>query len=112
VLGERVRSGSDDSEVCPLAVSGAAACQANSADAGVTMTPLDARVLWRHGTAGLLVTLAGSGPCCPAQDLFQLGVILLRKKLFTQACRNLEKAKKNWGGDPEELAQVGPLGVL
>ncbi len=41
------------------------------------------------------------------QDLFQLGVILLRKKLYTQACKNLEKAKRNWGGDPEELAQVG-----
>jgi tetratricopeptide (TPR) repeat protein len=41
-----------------------------------------------------------------SEDLFQLGVILLRKKLYTQACKNLEKAKKNWGGDPEELAQV------
>ena len=59
----------------------------------------------------MLVTLAGRGACCPAQDLFQLGVILLRKKLFTQACRNLEKAKKNWGGDPEELAQVGAPGL-
>ena len=52
--------------------------------------------------------LAKSAACCAAQDLFQLGVILLRKKLYTQACRHLEKAKKNWGGDPEELAQVGP----
>lgn len=43
------------------------------------------------------------------QDLFQLGVILLRKKLYTQACRHLDKAKKNWGGDPEELAQVRNL---
>ncbi len=43
---------------------------------------------------------------CLPQDCFQLGVILLRKKLFTQATRNLEKAKKDWQGDPEELAQV------
>lgn len=41
-----------------------------------------------------------------SEDLFQLGVILLRKKLFTQAVKHLEKAKKNWQGDPEELAQV------
>lgn len=40
------------------------------------------------------------------QDYFELGVILLRKKLFTQATKNLEKAKKGWEGEPEELAQV------
>jgi hypothetical protein len=42
------------------------------------------------------------------QDYFELGVILLRKKLFTQATRNLEKAKKTWNGEPDELAQVRP----
>jgi len=36
-------------------------------------------------------------------------VILLRKKLFTQATKNLEKAKKQWTGEPEELAQVMTL---
>lgn len=41
-----------------------------------------------------------------AQDYFELGVILLRKKLYTQATKNLEKAKKAWTGEPEELAQV------
>lgn len=41
-----------------------------------------------------------------AQDFFELGVILLRKKLYTQATKNLEKAKKAWTGEPEELAQV------
>lgn len=41
-----------------------------------------------------------------AEDYFELGVILLRKKLYTQATRNLEKAKKAWDGEPEELAQV------
>lgn len=41
-----------------------------------------------------------------AEDYFELGVILLRKKLFTQATKNLEKAKKLWDGEPEELAQV------
>ena len=54
-------------------------------------------------------------PCHPPthpanlQDYFELGVILLRKKLFTQATRNLEKARKQWEGEPEELAQVGPV---
>ena len=42
------------------------------------------------------------------QDYFELGVILLRKKLFTQATKNLEKAKKTWNGEPDELAQVHP----
>ena len=40
------------------------------------------------------------------QDYYELGVILLRKKLFTQATKNLEKAKKTWDGEPDELAQV------
>lgn len=40
------------------------------------------------------------------EDYFELGVILLRKKLFTQATKNLEKAKKTWSGEPDELAQV------
>ena len=40
------------------------------------------------------------------QEYFELGVILLRKKLYTQATKNLEKAKKAWTGEPEELAQV------
>lgn len=43
------------------------------------------------------------------QDYFELGVILLRKKLFTQATKNLEKAKKTWNGEPDELAQVGVI---
>ncbi len=42
------------------------------------------------------------------QDFFELGVILLRKKLFTQATRNLEKAKKSWQGEEDELAKVSP----
>jgi tetratricopeptide (TPR) repeat protein len=41
-----------------------------------------------------------------AEDQFELGVILLRKKLFTQATKALEKARKQWEGEPEELAQV------
>jgi tetratricopeptide (TPR) repeat protein len=43
------------------------------------------------------------------EDYFELGVILLRKKLFTQANQNLKKALKNWDnevGDSEILAQV------
>lgn len=40
------------------------------------------------------------------EDYFELGVILTRKKLFTQATKNLEKAKKIWDGEENELAQV------
>lgn len=42
-------------------------------------------------------------------DYYELGVILLRKKLFTQANQNLKKALKTWDpetGDSEVLAQV------
>ncbi|KAK9807964.1 hypothetical protein WJX73_008264 [Symbiochloris irregularis] len=41
-----------------------------------------------------------------SEDCFELGVILLRKKLFTQAVKNLERARKSWSGLPDELAQV------
>lgn len=41
-----------------------------------------------------------------SEDYFELGVILLRKKLYTQATKNLETARKEWAGEPEELAQV------
>ena len=44
--------------------------------------------------------------CQLAQDCFELGVILLRKKLYTQATKNLEKASRMWDGEPEELAQA------
>ncbi|GFR43926.1 hypothetical protein Agub_g5063 [Astrephomene gubernaculifera] len=40
------------------------------------------------------------------EDYYELGVILTRKKLFTQATKNLEKAKKVWDGEESELAQV------
>ena len=33
-------------------------------------------------------------------------MILLRKKLFTQATKNLDKARRAWAGDAVELAQV------
>jgi hypothetical protein len=33
-------------------------------------------------------------------------VILTRKRLYTQATKNLEKAKKLWDGEESELAQV------
>ena len=44
-----------------------------------------------------------------AEDYYELGVILLRKKLFTQANQNLKKSLKEWdmeNGDDEVLAQV------
>ena len=44
--------------------------------------------------------------CRLVQDCFELGVILLRKKLYTQATKNLEKASRMWDGEPEELAQA------
>ncbi|RMZ56156.1 hypothetical protein APUTEX25_004580, partial [Auxenochlorella protothecoides] len=40
------------------------------------------------------------------EDYLELGVILLRKKLYTQSIKNLEKAKKAWKGPQEELAKV------
>lgn len=43
------------------------------------------------------------------EDYYELGVILLRKKLFTQANANLKKSLKNWdeeNGDEEIHAQV------
>ncbi len=33
-------------------------------------------------------------------------MILTRKRLYTQATKNLEKAKKLWDGEESELAQV------
>jgi hypothetical protein len=45
------------------------------------------------------------------QDYFELGVVLTRKKLYTQATKNLEKAKKLWDGEESELAQVGTSGA-
>lgn len=43
------------------------------------------------------------------QDYYELGVILTRKKLYTQATKNLEKAKKLWDGEESDLAQVGVM---
>lgn len=40
------------------------------------------------------------------EDYYELGVILTRKKLYTQATKNLEKAKKLWDGEESDLAQV------
>lgn len=110
VLGERVRSGSDDSEVPSCAVR-ATSCRAmfqlprHTDPSRLKCPPATSR-------SSAAYDICGKRCLSHAQDLFQLGVILLRKKLFTQACRHLEKAKKNWGGDPEELAQVGLLDVI
>jgi hypothetical protein len=48
-------------------------------------------------------------PLFAIQDYYELGVILTRKKLFTQATKNLEKAKKLWDGEESDLAQVKTL---
>lgn len=41
-----------------------------------------------------------------AEDYFEMGSILLRKKVFTQAVRNLQAAAENWDGDEQDLALV------
>ncbi|CAG9462684.1 unnamed protein product [Pedinophyceae sp. YPF-701] len=40
------------------------------------------------------------------EDYFELGAILARKRLFTQAIKNIQKAVKTWDGEEAELAQV------
>merc|ERR1712118_138035 len=39
-------------------------------------------------------------------DYFALGAVLMKKKLYAQALRNLEKSAKLWDTDEVELAQV------
>jgi len=41
-----------------------------------------------------------------AEDYFEMGSILLRKKVFTQAVKNLQMAATNWDGDAQDLALV------
>lgn len=43
------------------------------------------------------------------QDYFELGAVLIRKKLFTQAVKNLEKSIALWNGNESDLAQVSNL---
>jgi tetratricopeptide (TPR) repeat protein len=43
-----------------------------------------------------------------SEDYFELGVVLARKRLYTQALKNYNKAIKLWDGDESELAQVRP----
>ena len=41
-----------------------------------------------------------------AEDLFEMGCVMLRKKVYTQAVRQLEAALAAWDGEAEERAQV------
>ena len=41
-----------------------------------------------------------------AEEYFEMGSIMLRKKVFTQAVRNLKLAAQMWEGDKEDLAQI------
>jgi len=41
-----------------------------------------------------------------AEEYFEMGSIMLRKKVFTQAVRNLKLAAEMWQGDQEDLAQI------
>jgi tetratricopeptide (TPR) repeat protein len=43
-----------------------------------------------------------------SEDYFELGVVLARRRLYTQALKNYNKAIKLWDGDESELAQVCP----
>jgi tetratricopeptide (TPR) repeat protein len=41
-----------------------------------------------------------------AEELFEMGCVMLRKKVYTQAVRQLEAALAAWDGEAEERAQV------
>lgn len=41
-----------------------------------------------------------------SEDFFELGVVLARKRLYTQALKNYTKAVKLWDGEAVELAQA------
>ena len=41
-----------------------------------------------------------------AEEYFEMGSIMLRKKVYTQAVRNLKLAAEMWQGDQEDLAQI------
>ena len=41
-----------------------------------------------------------------AEEYFEMGSIMLRKKVYTQAVRNLKLAAEQWQGDQEDLAQI------
>jgi hypothetical protein len=41
-----------------------------------------------------------------SEDYYELGVVLARKRLFTQALKNYTKSVKLWDGEEVELAQV------
>lgn len=40
------------------------------------------------------------------EEYFELGVVLLRKKSYSQAVKNLERSLDVWDGEPEEKAQA------
>lgn len=46
-----------------------------------------------------------------SEDYFELGVVLARKRLYTQALKNYTKAVKLWDGEDVELAQVRHLQI-
>mmetsp|Transcript_63576 Transcript_63576/g.201053 ORF Transcript_63576/g.201053 Transcript_63576/m.201053 type:complete len:295 (+) Transcript_63576:143-1027(+) len=41
-----------------------------------------------------------------SEELFEYGVVMLRKKVFTQSIKYLEEALQTWDGEEEELAQL------
>jgi hypothetical protein len=93
-LGERIRTGEASCEV-----SLAAACHRKGSS-----------TTWSISQSGLMSPNVASF-INGLQDYFELGVVLTRKKLYTQATKNLEKAKKLWDGEESELAQVSTPGT-
>lgn len=91
-LGERIRTGE-------------ASCEVSAA-----IFWLSQQCVCLHFTHPAHTLFAEASPCSiDVQDYFELGVVLTRKKLYTQATKNLEKAKKIWDGEESELAQVRRL---
>ena len=74
-----------------------------------TRPPLDIpQVLIRREleeAAKVLGERVRTGDASPA-DSFELGVILLRKKLYTSALKSLDRARATWDGPDADLAQV------
>jgi tetratricopeptide (TPR) repeat protein len=70
--------------------------------------PITPQVLIRREleeAAKVLGERVRTGDASPA-DSFELGVILLRKKLYTSALKSLDRARATWDGADADLAQV------
>ena len=119
-LGDRIRSGNASSEVISIDKREIqsqycfASCRSKDLQSRAPCISYHSscalRQAWKltdiHEFSRGILAEERSQPPLFLQETFELGVILLRKKLFTQAVKNLEKARKSWDGEPDELAQV------